>query len=176
MMISNKIDLIKIFINIKRGIFFLILTVYSGLIYKIKLTKDYILQIMLVDFYLYSLLFFLKDHSLCLFKLLIDLVVYEFLGNLFRFILVYNLLSLKFSVRLFIKIKLQELNSFFLSNYSLFLNIAWLEREVFDFYGIYFILNKDLRRLLLDYGFSGFPLRKDFPLSGFLEVALVKFF
>jgi len=57
-----------------------------------------------------------------------------------------------------------------LSVSSLFYNANWAEREVFDFYGLYFSLNKDLRRILLDYGFQGYPLRKDFPLTGFIEL------
>jgi NADH-quinone oxidoreductase subunit C len=69
-----------------------------------------------------------------------------------------------------IKIKLKELNNNLLSITSIFYTAAWLEREVFDFFGLYFLYNKDLRRILLDYGFQGYPLRKDFPLSGFLEL------
>lgn len=57
-----------------------------------------------------------------------------------------------------------------LSLISIYLNSSWSEREIFEFYGIYFYLNKDLRRLLLDYGFRGYPLRKDFPLTGFIEL------
>ena len=53
---------------------------------------------------------------------------------------------------------------------SLFTSAVWLEREVFDFFGIFFLLHKDLRRILLDYGFKGYPLRRNFPLSGFIEL------
>lgn len=71
---------------------------------------------------------------------------------------------------MFIKIKVQEFNKNLLSITSLFSSAWWLEREVFDFYGLYFFCHKDLRRILLDYGFRGHPLRKNFPLTGFIEL------
>jgi NADH-quinone oxidoreductase subunit C len=57
-----------------------------------------------------------------------------------------------------------------LSIVSLFNSSMWCEREIFDFFGVFFIYNQDLRRILTDYGFKGFPLRKDFPLSGYIEL------
>lgn len=136
----------------------------------IEITKNYSLQISICTFYLYPFLFFLKKHSLCLFNILIDMVCFEFLGTKYRYVLIYTLLNLQTSLRIFVKIKVKELNKNLLSIASLFYSANWLEREVFDFYGLYFILNKDLRRILLDYGFKGYPLRKDFPLSGFVEL------
>jgi len=69
-----------------------------------------------------------------------------------------------------IKIKIKESLASILSSASLFYSANWLEREVFDFFGLFFFSNKDLRRILLDYGFKGYPLRKNFPLSGFIEL------
>lgn len=115
---------------------------------------------------LYYIVLFLKNHSLCQFKILIDIVAYDSL-KCKRFFLVYNFLSTHFNLRLRLITKVE---SEVISLQSLFLSAVWLEREVFDFFGIFFLRNFDLRRILLDYGFSGFPLRKDFPLVGFLEV------
>jgi len=92
----------------------------------------------------------------------------DFLYSKFRFCVVYDLLSLLFNVRLRIKIFLNEGNSLDSIN-TIFTNSTWWEREIWDFFGIFFNNNSDLRRILTDYGFEGFPLRKDFPISGFFE-------
>lgn len=97
----------------------------------------------------------------------------DFLGTkintFYRFSVVYDLLSLTYNTRLKIKIFLNEL-SFLSSSTSIFINSNWWEREIWDMYGIWFSNHPDLRRILTDYGFDGFPLRKDFPLVGFYEV------
>lgn len=80
----------------------------------------------------------------------------------------YCFLSLNFNYRLFIKV----FTFFFLSVYSIssiFFSAGWLEREIFDMFGVFFYLHEDLKRILSDYGFLGFPLRKIFPLVGFVE-------
>jgi NADH-quinone oxidoreductase subunit C len=69
----------------------------------------------------------------------------------------------------FLSVKIMEGQKLF-SCVDVFKNACWLEREVWDLYGIFFFKNPDLRRILTDYGFEGYPLRKDFPLSGYLEV------
>ena len=100
---------------------------------------------------------------------MIDVICYDTLGKKFRFFLVYNLLSPQYNIRLRVITKLNE-STKIISLVSLFKSITWSEREIFDFFGIFFFGNKDLRRILTDYGFKGFPLRKDFPLMGFIDI------
>lgn len=86
-----------------------------------------------------------------------------------RFTVVYNLLSLKENVRVRVKVYVSE-NQVVPSVVSLFSAAGWFEREAYDMYGIVFAGNADLRRILTDYGFEGYPLRKDFPMTGFVEL------
>ena len=86
-----------------------------------------------------------------------------------RFTLIYNLLSVQYNFRCQVLTKVQELTNVF-SIMGIFKSANWSEREIFDFFGILFLVNKDLRRILTDYGFQGFPLRKDFPLTGYVDV------
>ena len=90
-------------------------------------------------------------------------------SNNYRFSIVYDLLSLHFNTRLRVKIFLNELSTV-LSTVSIFINANWWEREIWDMFGIWFDNHPDLRRILTDYGFDGFPLRKDFPLIGYSEI------
>jgi NADH:ubiquinone oxidoreductase subunit C len=117
----------------------------------------------------------LKNHYHFYFKQLADMTVIDFLGKKSRFSLFYNLLNLEKNKRLFIKYdifyKKNEFIAYNISINQIFLSSIWLEREIWDMYGIIFFYNKDLRRILTDYGFKGHPLRKDFPLVGFLELA-----
>jgi NADH/F420H2 dehydrogenase subunit C len=92
----------------------------------------------------------------------------DFLGKDYRFSVVYDLLSLTFNTRLRVKVFVNEVTSV-PSCVDTFINANWWEREVWDMYGIYFDKHPDLRRILTDYGFEGHPLRKDFPLSGYVE-------
>lgn len=112
---------------------------------------------------------FLKDHENCLYKLLVDIVVIDFPENPYRFKVVYNLCSVKYNVRIKLITTVDEINPLD-SITSLYKNAGWMEREVWDMYGIYFEAHPDLRRILTDYGFEGYPLRKDFPLAGYKEV------
>ena len=114
-------------------------------------------------------LFFLKDHEGCLFKMLVDILVVDYPGREKRFSLVYCLLSLKYNVRIKVKISIDELTSVN-SITNIYKSSCWMEREVWDMNGIFFDNHPDLRRILTDYGFEGYPLRKDFPLSGYTEV------
>ena len=98
----------------------------------------------------------------------ICLVDYHYLGLKNRFSINYNLLSIKKHMRFFIIINFCQNN--FHSVTSCYSSASWLEREIWDMFGIFFKNNFDLRRILTDYGFKGFPLRKDFPLSGYLEL------
>jgi NADH:ubiquinone oxidoreductase subunit C len=97
-----------------------------------------------------------------------DLRVSRLLGISSRFCLTYNLLSVRYGVRLLIKTFI-NLNEGIESSTNLYNSANWWERETWDMFGINFFGHPDLRRLLTDYGFRGFPLRKDFPLSGYTE-------
>jgi NADH/F420H2 dehydrogenase subunit C len=108
---------------------------------------------------------FLKSHTFAQFTL-VDLTALH-LSNYFE--VVYNLLSVQYNKRIFLRIRVNEADTV-PSLTSIFKSANWLEREVWDMFGIYFRDHPDLRRLLTDYGFAGHPLRKDFPLSGYLEL------
>ena len=116
----------------------------------------------------YSIVFF-KNHSNCLFKTLSDLSCSDFLIKDSRIEIVYNLLSKAYSSRILVKVRLSSSESI-ASISNTFSSACWFEREAFDLFGIFFVNNPDLRRLLTDYGFEGNPLKKDFPLYGFTEV------
>lgn len=88
----------------------------------------------------------------------------------YRFNLIYTLYSIATTNKLSINILLKESDIFIPSLTHFYKSLYWLEREVFDMYGLIFIGNSDLRRILTDYGFKGYPLKKDFPLTGFFEL------
>ncbi|HUL07223.1 MAG TPA: NADH-quinone oxidoreductase subunit C [Candidatus Acidoferrum sp.] len=112
---------------------------------------------------------FLRDHEKCLFKMLIDVCGVDYPDRTARFEVVYNLLSLKHNVRLRVKVAAAE-DQPVPSIAGVYSTAGWFEREAWDLYGIYFADHPDLRRILTDYGFEGHPLRKDFPLTGYVEV------
>lgn len=132
-----------------------------------------------------STLFFLKKHSLTQLKLLTDICCVDWIYkkkkstnkknyNTFynidkRFEIIFNFLSVKYTQRIYLKVY-ANITTAVNSIISLYSCSNWLEREVWDMFGIYFLNHNDLRRILTDYGFEGYPLRKDFPLSGYLEV------
>jgi NADH/F420H2 dehydrogenase subunit C len=101
--------------------------------------------------------------------MLVDLCGVDYPSKSKRFEVVYNLLSIRYSSRVRVIVECDELTPV-PSAVNLFKSAGWWEREAWDMYGIYFSNNPDLRRILTDYGFEGFPLRKDFPLSGYVEV------
>jgi len=113
---------------------------------------------------------FLRDDDNLSFKSLIDLFGADMLGiRSPRFEIIYNLLSYKLNNRITIKVKIND-NEDVPSVYKIYSCANWFEREAFDMYGIKFTNHPDLRRILTDYNFEGYPLRKDFPLTGFKEV------
>ena len=118
---------------------------------------------------LYDLLKDLKNTESLDFKMLLDITAVDYPKREKRFELVYNLLSLKNKFRIRVKVFLNE-NEIVQSVSNLYKSACWYEREVWDMYGISFNGNNDLRRILTDYGFNGYPLRKDFPLTGFVEL------
>jgi NADH dehydrogenase (ubiquinone) Fe-S protein 3 len=119
--------------------------------------------------YVYMLLFFLKHHTTTRFRVCIDICGVDYPQRKHRFEVVYNLLSLDYNSRIRIQTSVDEITPIS-SVVSVFSSAGWWEREVWDMFGVYFTNHPDLRRILTDYGFEGHPLRKDFPLSGYLEV------
>jgi len=112
---------------------------------------------------------FLKSNENFLFKQLIDIAGVDYPENDKRFELIYLFLSHENNIRIKLLTKF-EINQTIESLTKIFPSANWMEREVFDMYGIKFKNHPDLRRILTDYGFKGHPLRKDFPLTGFNEV------
>jgi NADH-quinone oxidoreductase subunit C len=115
------------------------------------------------------LLSFLRDDSQCRFETLVDICGCDYPTEPERFEVVYHLLSMRLNQRLRVKLRTDE-HSPVPSAISVFPVANWYEREAFDMYGIVFSNHPDLRRILTDYGFEGYPLRKDFPLTGYVEV------
>ncbi len=116
-----------------------------------------------------TLLTLLRDDPQAMFKQLIDITAIDYPEREKRFEVIYQLLSLKHNVRLTVKVAVDE-NSHIESVVPVFGDANWLEREVYDMYGVRFHGHPDLRRILTDYGFVGHPQRKDFPLTGYVEV------
>ena len=116
-----------------------------------------------------EVILFLKINAKTKFRQLIDITAVDFPEKEIRFKLVYLLLSHEFNQRLIIEMDIKE-KEIVSSITSIFPSANWMEREVFDMYGIDFKDHPDLRRILTDYGFKGHPLRKDFPLTGHNEV------
>ncbi len=112
---------------------------------------------------------FLRDDSACHFKCLMDVCGVDYPGRGERLEVVYNLLSLRHNQRIRIKLTTDE-ETPVPSVTGVFNSAGWWEREAWDLYGIYFSDHPDLRRILTDYGFEGHPMRKDFPLTGFVEM------
>ena len=118
---------------------------------------------------LLDVIIFLKTNSETKFKQLIDITAVDYPEREQRFKIVYLLLSHENNQRIKVDFSIKENNSI-TSITSIFPSANWMEREVFDMYGINFTNHPDLRRILTDYGFEGHPLRKDFPLTGHNEV------
>ena len=116
-----------------------------------------------------DVILFLKNNENTNFKQLIDITAVDYPANEKRFKLVYLLLSHEFNVRILIDSFINE-NEIPSSLTKIYPAANWMEREVFDMYGISFKDHPDLRRILTDYNFNGYPLRKDFPLTGHTEV------
>jgi NADH-quinone oxidoreductase subunit C len=116
-----------------------------------------------------KVLHFLRDDKECAFKILLGICGVDFPEREDRFEIVYNLLSINQNQRIRVKISVGE-ETPALSATAIFSAAGWFEREVWDMYGVYFEGHPDLRRILTDYGFEGHPLRKDFPLTGHVEV------
>ena len=126
---------------------------------EIQINKDSLLDVVI----------FLKKNNSTKFRQLIDITAVDYIGSENRFKMIYLFLSHEFNYRVNINFNINE-NELVNSLTKIFPSANWMEREVFDMYGIKFSDHPDLRRILTDYGFSGHPLRKDFPLTGHSEV------
>ena len=126
---------------------------------EIQIDKDSLLDVVI----------FLKKNDSTKFRQLIDITAVDYIGSENRFKMIYLLLSHEYNLRINITFSINE-NEVVNSLTKIFPSANWMEREVFDMYGIKFNDHPDLRRILTDYGFSGHPLRKDFPITGHSEV------
>ncbi len=146
-------------------------TVNSGLTTNIKRSEINFSQLFIdVDVEdIISTILFLKTNEKCRFRQLIDITAVDYPQREKRFKIVYLLLSLENNLRIIINTNIDEKETV-PSITKIFPSANWMEREVFDMYGISFKDHPDLRRILTDYGFDGYPLRKDFPLTGHTEV------
>ena len=135
----------------------------------IQLTNCNELEVLIHPDGIIPVLMFLRDNHNCQFSQLIDITALDIPTKVYRFEVVYILLSLHFNSRIRIRTYTNELTA--LDSATIIYNSAnWAEREIWDMFGIFFNDHPDLRRILTDYGFEGHPIRKDFPLSGFVEV------
>jgi NADH-quinone oxidoreductase subunit C len=125
----------------------------------LRTTRDKLIELML----------FLRDDAGCLFKQLVEISGVDYPERSERFEVVYLLLSLKHNLRVLVKVTTDEKTPV-PSVAGIFSSAIWFEREAWDMYGIMFAEHPDLRRILTDYGFDGHPLRRDFPLTGYVEV------
>jgi NADH-quinone oxidoreductase subunit C len=118
---------------------------------------------------LVRLLTFLRDDSNCRFKVLVDVSGVDYPQRERRFEVVYHLLSMNQNQRMKVKVLTDE-DTPVPTATGVFSSAGWYEREIWDLYGVFFADHPDLRRILTDYGFEGHPMRKDFPLTGRVEV------
>jgi NADH-quinone oxidoreductase subunit C len=125
----------------------------------VKIERDALLRV----------LQFLRDDPKCRFTLLCDICGVDYPDREQRFDVVYNLLSMHLNQRIRVKLETDEAHPV-ASSTGLFSSAGWWERETWDLFGIFFTDHPDLRRILTDYGFEGHPMRKDFPLTGYVEV------
>lgn len=138
-------------------------------LHKTRAKRPPSIQIMVYPEYVYSFSRFCRDHMSLQYKTLVDCTAIDYPSREARFVVVYNLCAHSYNSRISIKTAVDEFTPLE-SITELFSSASWWEREVWDMFGILFSNHPDLRRILSDYGFTGHPLRKDFPLSGYVEV------
>lgn len=146
----------------KRNFRFIVMFFYDDFFY-IKVTRKWLLVI----------LYFLKESLLYQFKSLIDITAIDYYLKRFRFELIYNLLSVFYNIRTLISVVIHEYPDkkiLIPSCWEIFPNAVWYEREIWDLFGVEFLDSPDTRRILNDYGFEGHPLRKDFPVTGIMDL------
>ncbi|XP_044126221.1 NADH dehydrogenase [ubiquinone] iron-sulfur protein 3, mitochondrial [Bufo gargarizans] len=143
--------------------------IFPKYVQQVQVTCYEELEIMIHPDGVIPVLIFLRDHTNAQFKSLADLTAVDIPTRQNRFEIIYNLLSLQYNSRIRVKTYADELTPID-SIVSVHKAANWYEREVWDMYGVFFANHPDLRRILTDYGFEGHPFRKDFPLSGYVEV------
>lgn len=136
---------------------------------KVQLTAGDELEVLISPDGVLPVLQFLKDHHTAQFASLADIAGLDVPSRKYRFEIIYNLLSLRYNSRIRVKTYTDELTPIE-SACEIFKAANWYEREIWDMYGVFFANHPDLRRILTDYGFEGHPQRRDFPLSGYVEV------
>ena len=150
-----------------QGLNFVILNIHKFIF---NTSTSFIFELNIKRTHILPLIFFLQNHTFFQCKQLMDMFAIDINTKFMRFSVLYNLLSLNFNLRFMLKTEIPFLENNLQSLHNIYPASIWLEREIWDMFGIFFIDHPDLRRILTDYGFEGFPLRKDFPLIGFLEV------
>jgi NADH:ubiquinone oxidoreductase subunit C len=149
----------------------------NNLIYVMSLMPNYIFKVLsshnnIVEFYdckIIQLFNILNKHYNIQLKIFIDLVTLDYPKNKLRFQNIYNCLSIIYNYRLILKTFINKHHTIETIT-NIYGNSNWYEREAWDLFGIFYINHGDLRRILNDYNYKGYPLRKDFPLVGFVEV------
>ncbi|CAG4948101.1 NADH dehydrogenase [ubiquinone] iron-sulfur protein 3, mitochondrial [Colias croceus] len=136
---------------------------------KVQITAGNELEVLIPPEGVVPVLQFLKDHHSAQFASLVDIAGMDVPSRPNRFEVIYNLLSLRYNARIRVKTYTDELTPIDSAN-EVFKAANWYEREIWDMYGVFFANHPDLRRILTDYGFEGHPFRKDFPLSGYVEL------
>lgn len=136
---------------------------------KVQLTAGDELEVLIAPDGVVPVLQFLKDHHQAQFSNLVDIAGMDVPSRQNRFEVIYNLLSLRYNSRIRVKTYTDELTPLDSAN-EVFKAANWYEREIWDMYGVFFANHPDLRRILTDYGFEGHPQRRDFPLSGYVEL------
>jgi NADH-quinone oxidoreductase subunit C len=139
----------------KKGI--KLIVVDENVIY-IDVDKDILLQFLV----------YVRYNNVLCYEQLLDLWVVDLPQQVNRFQVNYLLVSVRFNKRIIVRVSLQD-GAYLSSVTGIYLSSGWLEREIWDMFGIIIVNNNDLRRILTDYGFDGYPMRKDFPLTGYLE-------
>ena len=140
----------------------------TKIIPSVELQKSDVLSIICKPDRISKIMLVLKNSTNFQFKCLTDMAGIDFIRNDSRLAVSYNLLSVRFNQRIRVVTFIHELEVL-PSLTKIFMCSDWLEREIWDLYGIFFLSHPDLRRILTDYGFEGHPLRKDYPLEGFFE-------
>lgn len=141
---------------------------------KVQLTAGDELEVLIAPEGVLPVLQFLKDHHQAQFENLIDIAGMDVPSRPNRFEIIYNLLSLRYNSRIRVKTYTDELTPIDSCN-EIYKAANWYEREIWDMYGVFFANHPDLRRILTDYGFEGHPQRRDFPLTGYVEVKFTMF-
>ncbi|XP_064486527.1 NADH dehydrogenase [ubiquinone] iron-sulfur protein 3, mitochondrial-like [Ornithodoros turicata] len=136
---------------------------------KVQITQGDELEVMIAPEGVLPMLHFLKDHHNAQFTNIVDIAGVDVPSRKNRFEVVYSLLSIHFNSRIRVKTYTDEVTTLD-SATEVFKGANWYEREIWDMFGVFFANHPDLRRILTDYGFEGHPFRKDFPLSGYVEV------